>query len=145
MSSWYNGGELPELAGQDLRFVLELQKQKLRSFGLDMKCELINTGSGQNNTIDIKYSDRIFKNTFISVNIGMTRSIGSIQYQQIKYTDDIDITAVIQELKDGTQPSAAIALCCPHCGVPSTLGELGAGCKHCGTHNGADERSVLCN
>ena len=26
MSDWYNGGELPELAGQDLRFVLELQK-----------------------------------------------------------------------------------------------------------------------
>lgn len=24
MTGWYNGGELPELAGQDLRFVLEL-------------------------------------------------------------------------------------------------------------------------
>ncbi|MCR5730660.1 MAG: hypothetical protein K6G20_09950 [Ruminococcus sp.] len=40
MSKWYNGGELPDLASQDLRFVLELQKQKLRSLGLDMKCEL---------------------------------------------------------------------------------------------------------
>ena len=30
MSNWYNGGELPELAGQDLRFALELQRQKLQ-------------------------------------------------------------------------------------------------------------------
>ena len=32
IEDWYNGGELPELAGQDLRFVLELQRQKLLKF-----------------------------------------------------------------------------------------------------------------
>ena len=30
MSKWYNGGEMPELASQDLRFALELQRQKLQ-------------------------------------------------------------------------------------------------------------------
>ena len=45
MADWYNGGELPELAGQDLRFVLELQRQKLRSLGLDLKYEIQNKGS----------------------------------------------------------------------------------------------------
>lgn len=134
MSDWYNGGELPELAGQDLRYALELQKQKMRDLGLDMKCKLKKTDTGSVNTGVISYSDRIFKNTFVSGNTGITRSIFSTQDQLIKYTDDIDLTAIIQELKDGTQPSDDMALCCPHCGAPSTLGDLQAGCKHCGTH-----------
>lgn len=39
MSKWYNGGEMPELASQDLRFALELQRQKLQS--LDLICNAI--------------------------------------------------------------------------------------------------------
>ncbi|HRR78229.1 MAG: hypothetical protein IJK31_06210 [Ruminococcus sp.] len=134
MSKWYSTGELPELASQDLRFVLELQKQKLRSLGLDMKCELKKKGSDRINSGDTSYSDRVFKNTFISGNAGMTRNVVSTQDQLTKYTDDIDLMVIIQELNDGTQPGDDMPLCCPHCGAPSTLGELQAGCKHCGTH-----------
>ena len=134
MSKWYNSGELPELASQDLRYVLELQKLKMQSLGLDMKCELQKSGSGNTNTGGTSYSDRVFKNTFISGNTSMTRNIVSTQDQLIKYTDDINLTMVIQELNAGTQPGDNMALCCPHCGAPSTLGELQSGCKHCGTH-----------
>ena len=134
MSKWYNSGELPELASQDLRYVLELQKLKMQSLGLDMKCELQKSGSGNTNTGGTSYSDRVFKNTFISGNTSMTRNIVSTQDQLIKYTEDINLTMVIQELNAGTQPGDNMALCCPHCGAPSTLGELQSGCKHCGTH-----------
>ena len=133
MENWYNEGEIPELAGQDLRFVLELQKQKLKSLGLDMKCESTKAGTGQINTSCISFSDRIFINSIISGNIDMTRSIVSTQKNLSHNTADIGLTPIIQHLKDGTQPSDDMALCCPHCGAPSTLGELQSGCKHCGT------------
>ena len=81
MSDWYNGGELPELAGQDLRFVLELQKQKLQSLGIDMQCTIKNTGSTQNDVSGISFGDRIFINSIVSGNMGMTRSFGSNQNQ----------------------------------------------------------------
>ena len=131
MSDWLNGGELPGTASQDLRFVLELQKQKLQSLGLNMKYELPGTGSGKINTGGISYSDRIFTNSIIGGYRNLARSIGGTQHL---YTDDISLSAVIQDLKTGTQPCNDLALCCPHCGAPSTLGELQAGCKHCGTH-----------
>ena len=131
MSDWYNGGELPELAGQDLRYVLELQKQKLRSLGLDIKYEIQNTGS--RNVSGISLSDRIFKNTVMSGYLDMTRSVGSSQEQLSKNTADISLLVMIQELKDGTQLSDNMALCCPHCGAPSTIGMLQGGCKYCGT------------
>ena len=134
MSDWYNGGELPELAGQDLRFVLELQKQKLQSLGIDMQCTIKNTGSTQNDVSGISFGDRIFINSGVNGNMGMTRSFGSNQNQFYKSTKDIGLTAIIQNLKSGVRPDASMALCCPHCGAPSTLEELESGCKHCDTH-----------
>lgn len=133
MENWYNGGEIPELAGQDLRFVLELQKKKLKSLGLDMKCESPKVGTGKINTVCISFSDRIFINSIVGGNIDMTRTIVSTQKNLSNSVANIDLTAIIQYLKDGTQPSDDMALCCPHCGAPSKLGELQAGCKHCGT------------
>ncbi|WP_303833985.1 hypothetical protein [Ruminococcus flavefaciens] len=131
MSNWYNGGEIPELASQDLRFVLELQKQKLQSLGLDLKYELRNTGS--RNVSGVSLSDRIFKNTVMGGYMDMTRSVGSSQEQLSKNTSDISLFAMIQELKDGANPSDNMALCCPKCGAPSTIGMLQDGCKFCGT------------
>ena len=133
MSDWYNGGELPELAGQDLRFVLGLQKQKLQSLGIDIKYEIQMKGSGRTNVASLSLSDRIFKNTIISGYMDMTRSIGSSQEQLSKNTTDIGLTVMIQELKNGTHPDDNMALCCPHCGAPSVIGMLQCGCKYCGT------------
>ena len=134
MADWYNGGELPELASQDLRFVLELQRQKLQSLGLDLKYEIPKTGLRESNVGGISFSDRIFTNSIFSGSMNMTRSVGGTQDQRNQTAAGVGLTAIIQDLKDGTQPSDDMALCCPHCGVPSKLGELHAGCKHCGTH-----------
>ena len=134
MSNWYNKGELPELAGQDLRFALELQRQKMQSLGLDMQCNLKNEGSTQINVGGVSFSDRVFTNSIIGGNMNLTRSIGSNQSSIYKNTTDIGFSTVIQNLKTDVQPSASMPLCCPHCGAPSTLGELESGCKYCGTH-----------
>ena len=131
MSNWYNGGELPELAGQDLRFVLELQRQKLQAFGLDMQCTPKQKTSDWNDILSSTYSDSIFINNFFSSGMYLTKSISSTQKRL--YTEEFYYLAVIQDLKGSVQPSAQMALCCPHCGAPSTLGELEDGCEFCGT------------
>ncbi len=133
LSGWYGGGELPELASQDLRLALELQRQKMNSLGLDMQCTMKKTGANKGNTVGITYSDRVFNNSIVSGSLYMTRSIGSTQYQMYKDTNEIGLTAVIQDLKADTQPNPAMPLCCPHCGAASTLGELEKGCEYCGT------------
>ncbi len=134
LSGWYGGGEMPQLASQDLRFALELQKQKMNSLGLGMQCAMKgSSGTDKNNAVGISYSDRVFANSIVSGNLNMTRSIGSKQYQAYKDTDEIGLTAVIQDLKGGTQPDKSMPLCCPHCGAASTLGELEDGCEYCGT------------
>lgn len=132
MSDWYDGGELPERAGQDLRFTLELQRQKLHSLGLDMKCEL-KKNNGKIDVGGLSIGDRIFINTIVGGNMDLTRSIDCNHDQIYESTEDIGLSAIIQSLKTDTQPSAGMALSCPHCGAPSTLGELEGGCKFCGT------------
>ena len=79
MADWYNGGELPELAGQDLRFTLEMQRQKMQSLGLDMQCNLQNEKSNQINVGGVSFSDRIFTNSIIGGNMNLTRTIGCNQ------------------------------------------------------------------
>lgn len=133
LSNWYNGGELPELAGQDLRFTLELQRQKLRSLGLDILYTLNNNSLSKINVSGISFSDRLFTNSIVCGDMGLTRSVSSDQNQLYQNTADINLSAVIQSLKTDTQPGADMALCCPHCGAPSSLGELESGCKYCGT------------
>ena len=114
LSGWYGGGEMPQLASQDLRFALELQKQKMNSLGLGMQCAMKgSSGTDKNNAVGISYSDRVFNNCIVSGTLNMTRSIGSKQYQAYKDTNEIGLTAVIQDLKGGTQPDKSMPLCCP--------------------------------
>ncbi len=131
LSGWYGGGEMPQLASQDLRFALELQKQKMNSLGLGMQCAMKgSSGTDKNNAVGISYSDRVFNNCIVSGNLHMTRSFSNQVY---KDTDEIGLTAVIQDLKGGVQPDKKMPLSCPNCGAASTLGELEDGCEYCRT------------
>ena len=78
LSGWYGGGEMPQLASQDLRFALELQKQKMNSLGLGMQCAMKgSSGTDKNNAVGISYSDRVFNNCIVSGNLHMTRSFSN--------------------------------------------------------------------
>ena len=134
MADWYSGGELPGAAGQDLRFILELQKQKLHSLGLDMKCEIPKNDSGRCNVTGIYYNDRIFTCSALGGEMNVTRSVISTQDQRRLNVSEVSLITLILEPKNGSRLDDGMALCCPNCGAPSTLGELQAGCKHCGTH-----------
>ena len=134
MADWYSGGDIPAAASQDLRYILELQKQKLHSFGLDMLFKIPKDCTGSSDVSGVYYSDRIYTTSAASGGANVTRSVVSVQDHRSLNVADIMVIALIIEPKAGLQPEDGTALNCPHCGAPSTLGELQGGCKHCGTH-----------
>ncbi|MBQ8117918.1 MAG: hypothetical protein IJ794_14055 [Lachnospiraceae bacterium] len=133
LSKWYNKGEMPVLASQDLRYILELQRKKLQSMGLDMQCKMGSGKMSPQNISSVSFSDRIFTNSIISGDTNMTITIGNDKKTLSQNTMDIDLIAVIQNLKENTLPSPDMPICCPNCGAASTIGKLESGCKYCDT------------
>ena len=139
LSDWYSKGNTPELASQDTRFTLELQKQKLQSLGLDMqiqlrKPEVKNGGVGM-----ISYGDSVFVNSIIGGNKHITTNIRNSQNEIYNSDAEGGLTIVIQNPKNGSVPSPDTAMSCPNCGAPSTLGKLESGCEFCNTKFLMDE------
>ena len=139
LSDWYCKGKMPELAGQDTRFTLELQKQKLRSLGLDMQIQFRKPEVSDGGVAAISYSDSVFVNHIIGAKKHVTTNIRNSQNEIYSSDEDGGLTVVMQNPKKGGIPSADTAICCPNCGSPSTLGKLGSGCEFCNTKIIMDE------
>ncbi|MBQ5311715.1 MAG: hypothetical protein ILP19_06705 [Oscillospiraceae bacterium] len=133
LSDWYCKGKNPELASKDTSFTLELQKQKLRSLGLDMQMKFGSPNESNSRVSAIYYDDSVFVNYIIGAKKHITTDISSSGKEISSSDDDGRLTVVMQNPKKGGTLSADTAVCCPNCGVPSTLGRLGAGCEFCGT------------
>ena len=133
LSDWYCKGKMPELASQDTRFTLELQKQKLRSLGLDMQIQFRKPEVSDGGVAAISYSDSVFVNHIIGAKKHVTTNIRNSQNEIYSSDEEGGLTVVMQNLKKGGIPSADTAICCPNCGSPSTLGKLGSGCEFCNT------------
>lgn len=139
LSDWYCHGKAPELASQDTRFVLELQKQKLQSLGLDVQMQVRKSASRDPAPFAASYSDNVFVNAGVSGNKLITTTIRDSQKEIYSKTAESVICAIMQYPKEGSVPSPDTGLCCPHCGAPSTLGKLESGCEFCGTKFLMDE------
>ena len=139
LSDWYSSGITPDLASQDTRFTLELQKQKLRSLGLNMqiqfkKTEVKNGGVGM-----ITYGDSVFENSIIGGSKRIAANIRNSQEEIYSSEAEGSLSIVMQNPKHGIVPSPDTAMSCPNCGVPSTLGKLESGCDFCNTKFLMDE------
>ena len=136
---WYNDGKTPKLASQDTRFTLELQKQKLRSLGLEMQIQIRKPESSHHDVGAITYGDSVFVNSIIGSRKHFTTTIRDAQKEIYNSDAEGGLTLVMQEPKQGGVPSPATAMCCPNCGAPSTLGRLESGCESCNTKFLMDE------
>ncbi len=133
LSDWYSSEKKPELASEDTRFALELQKQKLRSLGLEMQLQIEKQEKDSGNSAPLSYADNVFVNYICSNNQRITTSIRDSRMELYSKTADCMMTIIMQNPKAGGVPSADTAMCCPHCGAPSTLGRLESGCEFCNT------------
>ena len=139
LSEWYSSGKTPELASEDTRFALELQKQKLQSLGLDMQVQIQDSEESSGGAAAIPYTDNVFVNSICCNNKQITTSIRSSQKELYSRTAPCMLTTIMQNPKQGGVPSPDTAMCCPHCGAPSTLGRLESGCEFCNTKFLMDE------
>ena len=139
LSVWYNNDIPPKLASQDTRFMLELQKQKFQSLGLDVKVQVGKPAGHDPAPSSISYSDNVFVNSSVAGNKSITTTIRDSQKEIYNKTTDSVICAIMQQPKEGNIPSHDTPLCCPNCGAPSTLGKLESGCEFCNTKFLMDE------
>gem|GEM_PF-737867 len=139
LSDWYSNGKTPELASEDIRFSLELQKQKLQSIGLDMQLQIQKQEGKSNDSAPLSYADNVFVNSIFAKNKRITTSIRNSQKELYIRTADCMMTVIMQNLKQGCVPAPDTPMCCPHCGAPSTLGRLESGCEFCNTKFLMDE------
>ena len=139
LSDWYSNGKAPELASQDTRFTLELQKQKLQSLGLDMQIQFKKPDTDDEGVVSLYYGDSIFVNSIICGSEHITTNIRNSQNELFSSNAEGGLTIVIQDPKEGGVPSPDTAMCCPNCGAPSTLGKLESGCEFCNTKFLMDE------
>ncbi|SEL43737.1 hypothetical protein SAMN02910353_02601 [Ruminococcus sp. YRD2003] len=139
LSDWYCNGAIPELASQDTRFTLELQKQKLRSLGLDMQIQIGKPKESSHEIGALSYGDSVFVNSIIGGSKHLTTNIRNSQKEIYSSDSDGGLTVVMQNPKKGGVPSPDTAMCCPNCGASSTLGKLESGCEFCNTKFLMDE------
>ena len=139
LSDWYSSGTKPGLASEDTRFSLELQKQKLRSLGLDMQMQIGEQEGKSGDGAPVSYEDNVFVNSICCNNQSITTSIRNAQKVLYSKTAHCMMTIIMQNPKAGGVPSPDTAMCCPHCGAPSTLGRLESGCEFCNTRFLMDE------
>lgn len=139
LSDWYSSGTKPDLASEDTRFSLELQKQKLRSLGLDMQLQFEKQEGTSDNGAASFYEDSVFVNSICCNNQSITTCIRNAQTALYSKTAHCMMTVVMQNPKAGGVPSPDTAMCCPHCGAPSTFGRLESGCEFCNTKFLMDE------
>lgn len=139
LSDWYSNGKAPELASQDTRFTLELQKQKLQSLELDMQIQFKKPDTDDEGVVSLYYGDSIFVNSIICGSEHITTNIRNSQNELFSSNAEGGLTIVIQDPKEGGVPSPDTAMCCPNCGAPSTLGKLESECEFCNTKFLMDE------
>lgn len=139
LSDWYCDGKTPGLASQDTRFTLELQKQKLRSLGLDMQVQFKKSDMDDDGVVSLSYGDNVFVNSIIVGKKHITTKICSSQNEIYSSDTEGGLSIVMQDPKEGGVPSPDMAMCCPNCGAPSTLGKLESGCEFCNTKFLMDE------
>ena len=131
LSDCLNGGELPWAATQDNKFYLTLQREKLLRLGITVKDRLEDAGlvTTVRDTVkvDAKY---INHNAFRGYKKTTEYYLGGSRKH--RYSGRILFYQSILDIKAGSiDPGEPLS--CPHCGAPSTIGQLQNGCQYCGT------------
>ena len=133
LSDWYCRDKTPELASQDMRFVLELQKEKIRALGLNMQVQIRKSAVRDSEPFSGSYSDSVFVNASVSGNKLINTVIRDSQKELYSKSAESVVAAIMQYPKEGSVPAPDTSFSCPHCGAAATLGKLESGCEFCGT------------
>lgn len=130
LEEWSRTDKAPEAGNQDIRYYLELQRERLRSRNLKMEYQLSLRGEHLDHIHSATYRDQVYTNV-------MT---GSSYLQKTTFFRDGKVLyekeepqRLFQTITDMEQQRPEETYCCPNCGAASLIGALLEGCPYCHT------------
>lgn len=130
LEDWSRTDKAPETGNQDIRYYLDLQRERLRSRNLKMEYRLRLRGEHLDNVYSTAYRDRVYTNYMTSSSFWQTVTFsrgGKVLYKK-KDTQRLFQTITFME-----QQRPEETYCCPNCGAASPIGALLEGCPYCHT------------
>ena len=127
------GGELPESADQDLRYALELQRERVKSKGLKMQYEYVPRGHfPEGNTLGKDWGDNRYISKMDYRTCRFTKSIFRDEKRVYRKSKDMIFYQVLTDVLN-PETVGEDSYNCPSCGAISKVSRLQEGCPYCGT------------
>ena len=130
LEEWSRTDKAPSLGNQDIRYYLELQRERLRRRSLRMEYRFKLRGEHLDNIYSTIYKDRLYTNKFTSSNYLQSTIFsrdGKVLYEKE------DTQNFFQTITWMNQQKPEETYCCPSCGAVSSIETLLGGCPYCHT------------
>lgn len=130
LEEWSRTDKTPATGNQDIRYYLELQRERLRKRGLRMEYRFRLRGEHLDNIYSTTYKDRIYTNKMTSSSYLQKTTFsrdGKVLYEKE------DTQRFFQTITWMEQQRPEETYCCPNCGAVSPIKTLLDGCPYCHT------------
>lgn len=131
LEEWSRTDKVPSMGNQDIRYYLELQKERLRSRSLRMEYRFKLRGEHLDNIYSMAYKDQIYTNRFTSSSY-LQSTIFSRDGEVVYEKEDPQSFFQTITWMDRQKPEEMYN--CPNCGAVSSIETLLGGCPYCHTH-----------
>ena len=132
---WTKSGHLPESANQDVRYFLELQKERLTKRGLRMEYELVPPKNGKEFLTIGSYGRAYLKSKKYECFIDRRSMHKTISFyrdeKRVFRKKRKEVLLVTNTWLKGEDVTGEETYCCPSCGAISTVSKLQEGCPYC--------------
>ena len=131
---FFDADKRPVSMTDDLQYALELQKNRLRSKGLTLRCTITPRGHFPHGGLSRDWSDALFVNRMDIRSCNWSRRISDGDKEVFRDSMDQTLYTTATDLIDGSGAIADEPCTCPGCGNVTTFEELRNGCPYCGSH-----------
>ncbi|MBR3342260.1 MAG: hypothetical protein IKG30_11650 [Clostridiales bacterium] len=120
-------------ADRELRYCLELQRNRIAKRNLKYKEEMVHKGPFPDGLKNVRsWRDVHYETSWTVDYIDHNITIQRDGLKTYKHGERQAIYETVVDVRDGEDVSGD-DYCCPNCGAVSTISELQEGCRHCGT------------
>lgn len=133
LCEWSESGKTPDTVDQELRYSLNLQRQRMDEYGIKMKCSLDLRGEWLDNIFSHRYEGKKYSNYLVSRSYDKTITYFMGERKKLCLQDKEELCSMVTYLNDETSYPEEI-YCCPSCGAVNKLESLtDQGCSYCNT------------
>ena len=129
----FEPGAVVTTADRELKYCLELQRDRIAARNLTFTDEMIHGGPFPNGLNNVRsWVDGHYETSWAVDFIDHKKSFTRDGMKPYKYSQSQSIYAAVVDVRDGEDVSED-TYSCPNCGSIATIREFQEGCQHCGT------------